>query len=74
MVVKYELTSRIALAEHLPAENLRTGDVATIVEYYEGSPGQNPATNWKSSTHSAKPSPSSPCESHKSSPSAATKS
>lgn len=40
--MKYELYSRIALAEHLPAENLRTGDVATIVEYYEGSPGQEP--------------------------------
>ena len=40
--MKYELYSRIALAEHLPAENLRIGDVATIVEYYEGSLGQEP--------------------------------
>ncbi len=34
--------SRIALAEDLPAENLRRGDVATIVEYYEGRMGQEP--------------------------------
>ena len=34
--------SRIALAEDLPQENLRCGDVATIVEYYEGRPGQEP--------------------------------
>ncbi len=34
--------SRIALAEDLPTENLRRGDVAVIVEYYEGRPGQEP--------------------------------
>ena len=34
--------SRIALAEDLPEENLRRGDVATIVEYYEGGPGLEP--------------------------------
>ena len=34
--------SRIALAEDLPEENLCRGDVATIVEYYEGRPGQEP--------------------------------
>lgn len=34
--------SRIALAADLPEENLRRGDVATIVEYYEGRPGQEP--------------------------------
>jgi hypothetical protein len=40
--VKYPLFSRIALAEDLPEMNLRRGDVATIVEYYEGSAGQEP--------------------------------
>jgi hypothetical protein len=40
--MKYELFSRIALAEDLPQENLRRGDVATIVESYEGRPGQEP--------------------------------
>ena len=34
--------SRIALAEDLPEENLRRGDVAVIVEYYEGRAGQEP--------------------------------
>ena len=32
--------SRVALAEDLPREKLRRGDVATVVEYYEGRPGQ----------------------------------
>jgi hypothetical protein len=40
--VKYPLFSRVALAEDLPKENLRRGDVATIVEYYQGHPGQEP--------------------------------
>ena len=40
--MKYPLFSRIALATDLPTENLRRGDVATIVEYYEGSAGQEP--------------------------------
>jgi hypothetical protein len=40
--VNYPLFSRIALASDLPTENLRCGDVATIVEYYEGSVGQEP--------------------------------
>ena len=35
--------SRIALAEDLPEENLRRGDVAVIVEYYEGRTGQEPS-------------------------------
>src|ERR1700678_1436863 len=39
---KYPLFSRIALAEDLPEENLRRGDVATIVEYYEGHAGKEP--------------------------------
>jgi hypothetical protein len=40
--VKYPLFSRIALAEDLPKENLRRGDVATVVEYYAGRTGQEP--------------------------------
>ncbi len=34
--------SRIALAEDLPEENLRRGDIAVVVEYYEGRPDQEP--------------------------------
>lgn len=34
--------SRVALAEDLPTENLRRGDVATVVECYEGEVGQEP--------------------------------
>lgn len=34
--------SRIALAGDLPEENFRRGDIATIIEYYEGRPGQEP--------------------------------
>ena len=40
--MRYPLYSRIALSEDLPKENLRRGDVATIVEYYEGRGGQEP--------------------------------
>ena len=40
--MKYPLFSRVALAEDLPKENLRRGDVATVVEAYAGSPGQEP--------------------------------
>ena len=40
--MKHPLFSRVALAEDLPQENLRRGDVATIVEYYEGRAGQEP--------------------------------
>lgn len=40
--MKYPPFHRIALAEDLPQENLRRGDVATIVEIYEGRPGQEP--------------------------------
>lgn len=40
--MKYPLYSRIALAADLPAERLRRGDVATIVEFHEGMPGQEP--------------------------------
>ena len=40
--MKYPLFSRVALAEDLPKENLRRGDVATVVEAYAGRPGQEP--------------------------------
>ena len=40
--MKYPLFTRVALADDLPKQNLRRGDLATIVEYYEGSPGQEP--------------------------------
>lgn len=40
--MKYPLFTRVALADDLPKENLCRGDLATIVEYYEGSPGQEP--------------------------------
>ena len=40
--MKYPLYSRIALTEDIAPENLRRGDVATIVEFYEGRPGQEP--------------------------------
>jgi hypothetical protein len=40
--MKYPPFSRVALAEDLPQENLRSGDVATVVEYYEADPGQEP--------------------------------
>lgn len=38
--MKYPLFTRVALAEDLPKQNLRRGDLATIGEFYEGSPGQ----------------------------------
>jgi Domain of unknown function (DUF4926) len=40
--MKYPLFTRVALAEDLPKQNLRRGDLATVVEHYEGSPGQEP--------------------------------
>jgi hypothetical protein len=40
--MKYPLFTRVALADDLPKENLRRGDLATIVEYYEGSHSQEP--------------------------------
>ena len=40
--MKYPLFSRVALAEDLPKENLRRGDVATVVEAYAGHSGQEP--------------------------------
>ena len=38
--MRYLLYSRIALLADLPQENLRRGDVATVVEYYQGQKGQ----------------------------------
>ena len=40
--MKYELFSRVALKTHLPEHRLRSGDVATVVEYHPGRPGQEP--------------------------------
>lgn len=40
--MKYDLYSRVALAEDLPKYRLRRGDVATIVDYHSGQPGQEP--------------------------------
>jgi len=40
--MKYELFSRVALKTDLPADRLRSGDVATIVEYHPGRPDQEP--------------------------------
>jgi hypothetical protein len=40
--VKFPLYTRVALSEDFPQENLRRGDIATVVEYYEGLPGQEP--------------------------------
>lgn len=40
--MKYELFSRVALKTDLPAHGLRSGDVATVVEYHPARPGQEP--------------------------------
>ncbi len=40
--MKYPLFMCVALAVDQPNENLRRGDLGIIVEYYEGSPGQEP--------------------------------
>jgi len=40
--MKFELFSRVALKTDVPEDGLRRGDVATIVEYHEGRPGQEP--------------------------------
>ncbi len=41
-IVKFPLYTRVALAEDLPQDHICRGDVATIVEYYQGTPGQEP--------------------------------
>lgn len=40
--MKFPLYSEIALAENLPKYGFCKGDVGTIVEYYEGSAGNEP--------------------------------
>jgi hypothetical protein len=40
--MKYDLFIRVALSQDLPGQNLRCGDVATIVESHPGRPGQEP--------------------------------
>ena len=40
--MKYDLFTRVALAEHLPERRLRRGDVATVVEFHSCRPGQEP--------------------------------
>jgi hypothetical protein len=40
--MKYEMFSRVALKGNLPKHRLRRGDLATIVEYHQGRPGQEP--------------------------------
>ncbi|MEO6788983.1 MAG: DUF4926 domain-containing protein [Chthoniobacteraceae bacterium] len=40
--MKFQLYSRVALTEDLPHDAFRRGDVATVVEYYEGAEGQEP--------------------------------
>ncbi len=38
--MKFEMFSRVALNTDVPEDGLRRGDVATIVEYHQGRPGQ----------------------------------
>ena len=38
--MKYELYTRMALSSDLSEHGLRRGDVATLVEYHPGRPGQ----------------------------------
>ncbi len=40
--MKYALFSRVALAEDLPKDRLRRGDVAVVVEHHSGQPNQEP--------------------------------
>ena len=40
--MKHDLFIRVALTEDLPADRLRRGDVATVVEQHPGRPGQEP--------------------------------
>jgi hypothetical protein len=40
--MKFEMFSRVALKTDVPQNGLRRGDLATIVEYHEGLPGQEP--------------------------------
>ena len=40
--MKYDLFIRVALTEDLPEPRLCRGDVATVVEFHPGHPGQEP--------------------------------
>lgn len=40
--MKFEMFSRVALRTDVPENGLRQGDVATIVEFHQGRPGQEP--------------------------------
>ena len=40
--MKYELFTRVALKTDLPQHGLRSGDVATVVEFHPDRPGQEP--------------------------------
>jgi hypothetical protein len=40
--MKFDLYSRVALAEDLPTRRLRRGDVVTVVDHHTGRPGQEP--------------------------------
>lgn len=40
--MKFEIFSRVALKTDVPENGFRRGDVATIVEYHQGRPGQEP--------------------------------
>ena len=40
--MKYPLYSHVILAQDIPAHGLYQGDLATVVEHYEGRPGQEP--------------------------------
>ena len=40
--MKHPLYSHVILAQDIPAHGLCQGDLATIVEQYEGRPGQEP--------------------------------
>jgi hypothetical protein len=40
--MKFEMFSRVALKTDVTEDGLRRGDVATIVEYHQGRPGQEP--------------------------------
>ena len=40
--MKFEMFSRVALKTDVPENDLRGGDVATIVEYHQGRTGQEP--------------------------------
>jgi hypothetical protein len=40
--MKFEMFSRVALKTDVPEHGLRRGDLATIVEFHPGVPGQEP--------------------------------